>query len=448
MRPSAGAPPDTSQEFQRRATARIVERLVRLRLAIVPLLMLIGVFVAWTDPAPWRRALVALLLLVMLAGSWYAAERVRRRGIEANTLDANLTFNAFGQLSLVVATGGIESPLAPTFPLMAMLVSLLASPRVAAAVVLGFQAPALVALALLQRSSGVPSLLPAALIRAPYTAASPALLGWRALALVLLLAATVALGRLVRATLVDISHEIDAARDAQLDAHLEQNRALTTLTGEIAHELKNPLATVKGLAAMLARGAEGKSAERLSVLRREVDRMEHTLEEFLNFSRPLVPLALEPVDLAALARDVLSLHEGMAAERDVRLSLDDTGAAPVRCDPRKVRQVLVNVLQNALDASPASAAVTVETAIAQGGGARVTVRDQGPGVASAVASRVFEAGVTTKAHGSGLGLTVARALARQHGGDLTLRNAPEGGCVAEMTLPDAPPAEASAREAV
>ena len=448
MRPSAEAPPDTSQEFQRRATARIVERLVRLRLAIAPLLMLIGVFVAWTDPAPWRRALSALLPLVVLAGSWYAAERVRRGGVGANMLDANLTFNAFGQVSLVVLTGGIESPLAPTFPLMAMVLSLLASPRVAAAVVLGFQAPAIVALALLQRSSRVPSLLPAALIRAPYTAASPALLGWKALSLVLLLAATVALGRLVRATLVDISREIDAARDAQLDAHLEQNRALTTLTGEIAHELKNPLATVKGLAAMLARGAEGKGAERIAVLRREVDRMEQTLEEFLNFSRPLVPIALEPVDLAALARDVLALHEGMAAERDVRLSLDDSGAAPVRCDPRKVRQVLVNVLQNALDASPEGASVTVETALAQGGGARVTVRDQGPGVAPTVASRVFEAGVTTKARGSGLGLTVARALARQHGGDLTLRSGPEGGCVAEVTLPDAPPAEATAKEAL
>lgn len=434
------APFDASAEFQRRAVGRIAERLVRIRLWVAPAVVAVGFFVAWADPAPWRRVVAGAVPLVLFAGSWYAADHLRRRGAGPYTLDANLGLNVVAQLLMVVATGGVDSPLAPTLLITSAIAALLTHRATAVAVALGLVAPTLAVIALLQRAGALPTLLPEALARAPYTASSPALLGWRAVALVFFLGGTVALGSLVRATLAGVLREVEGARAAQLDAHLEQNRALTTLTAEIAHEFKNPLATVKGLSALVARGLSGKEAERMAVLRREVERMERTLEEFLNFSRPLVPLALEPVDLAALARDVVALHEGMAAERGVRLALDAPDVARVKCDPRKVRQVLVNLLQNALDASPDAAAVTVTVARASGGGASVTVRDEGDGVAPDVGVRAFEAGVTTKARGSGLGLTVARALARQHGGDVTLRGAPSGGCVAELALPEEAPA--------
>jgi signal transduction histidine kinase len=247
---------------------------------------------------------------------------------------------------------------------------------------------------------------------------------------------------LVRTIFEDLFEEGIQERDRMLSLHADQNRALIGLSGEIAHELKNPLASVKGLAALVGRDLEGKSAERMTVLRREVDRMQDVLEELLTFSRPLVPLAMEEVELGALSREVARLHEGSAAERTVGIEVRADAPVRVQCDPRKVRQVLINLVQNALDASPAGATIEVALA-ATDDGAMLTVLDRGPGIDAELGERVFEAGVTTKDHGSGIGLVVARSIARQHGGELTLRPREGGGCVAELTLPTTPATEAT-----
>jgi signal transduction histidine kinase len=233
-------------------------------------------------------------------------------------------------------------------------------------------------------------------------------------------------------------------RDEQLRIYADQTRALTTLSSEIAHELKNPLASVKGLSALVARGLEGKPAERMDVLRGEVDRMQSILQEFLNYSRPLVPLSLQETDLGALARDTLVLHDGMARERDVDLRVDSDESALLQCDPRKIKQILINLVQNALDVAPRGSLVEV-TIEADGdlGDLLLRLRDRGPGLDPEVVDRLFEAGVTSKETGSGLGLTVARGLARQHGGGLDLSDHPDGGCVAELRLPRVPPVEST-----
>jgi signal transduction histidine kinase len=93
-------------------------------------------------------------------------------------------------------------------------------------------------------------------------------------------------------------------------------------------------------------------------------------------------------------------------------------------------------VQNALEASPSGAMVEIE-ASHDGEGVQVRVLDRGPGVAAELAARVFEPGVTSKAQGSGLGLTIARALARQHGGNLELVGREGGGCQAVLRLPAA-----------
>jgi two-component system sensor histidine kinase HydH len=186
------------------------------------------------------------------------------------------------------------------------------------------------------------------------------------------------------------------------------------------------------LAGLLAQDVvAGKSGERLSVLRRAVDRMQAVLEEF-NFSRPLVPIAAERVDFGLLCREVAALNEGMAHERGVSIKVRITDATTL-CDPRKIEQILLNLVQNALEASPAGASVEME-----GGrdnqSVEIRVLDRGVGVNPELEGRVFDPGVTSKTQGSGLGLTIARGLARQHGGDLELGRREGGGCVAVLHI--------------
>jgi len=176
-----------------------------------------------------------------------------------------------------------------------------------------------------------------------------------------------------------------------------------------------------------------RAAERLDVLRSEASRMQRLLDEFLDFSRPLSPLTLESADALEIGGQVAGLFEGLARER--QLSIHVSGPPiPLRCDARKIKQVLINLVQNAVDASPEGGVIAIQVS---GGPSEVTIRvtDRGHGLPAEIARRVFEAGVTTKAKGSGLGLTIARSIARQHGGTLELSSREGGGCVAELVLP-------------
>ena len=256
---------------------------------------------------------------------------------------------------------------------------------------------------------------------------------WSAIFASLGLGVVTFLGRGIRYSFDGMLRSGLEAREEILSSHAERARELAALSGEIAHELKNPLASIKGLSALIAQDASpGKPAERLQVLRREVDRMQIILDEFLNFSRPLVPLAIEAVDLRALVLRVVDMHEGMAHERGVRLSVK-LDVLAWRCDPRKIEQALINLAQNAIEASPAGAAVEID--VQDGPRLQLCVLDRGPGVDAGLGDKVFEPGVTAKARGSGLGLTIVRALVRQHGGDLTLASREGGGCAAALRLP-------------
>src|SRR5262249_55287359 len=150
---------------------------------------------------------------------------------------------------------------------------------------------------------------------------------------------------------------------------------------------KNPLASVKGLASLVARELAAhkleKPAEQMAVLRREVDRMQNILEEFLNFSRPLVPLTLTPFNVADVCDDVARLYATVAAERNAERSVAGARDARVRADRRKVKQVLINLVQNALDASPHGFPVELRVdrvLHADAPAVRVRVRDHGAGI--------------------------------------------------------------------
>lgn len=413
-----------------------IQRFVRLRLALIPIGALIALAFAVVEPTAWRRVVVGVVVGILMTVSYVEWRRFSRLGADAISFPLNLSFMLSGQLALVVATGGLLSPILPAMFILAFVASVLSDDVTRRRLLPWMHIIAFIALAFAHRYYGlVPVIFGDA--RELEVGIAPAL---AAIVYSGLAAGAVKLGNSVRSTLDELFTEALDERDRRLALHKEQTQVLYALTAEIAHELKNPLASVKGLGALIAKDMVGKSAERAAVMRREVDRMQTVLEELLNFSRPLVPLVMERVDASALVDDVARLHEGRCLESGVGLAVDADPATLV-CDPRKVRQILVNLVQNGLDASPRGSTLDVSVRV-EGEQVVVTVQDNGTGVDESVRDRLFMAGVTTKDGGSGIGLSVASSLARQHGGSLKLENVAGGGCVARLTLPTAPPTEA------
>lgn len=420
--------------FRQRARLRVFERLLKLRARLGPALATAAAIFAFFDPTPWRRIVLLVLVALVLGLTAIEAVRHRRYGIEALRLTVNLALMVIAQMLIVVATGGLFSPLVPAVALAALAVSILLERRDAFILFAGVPIPAFWVMAYLHAYGGaILPLLPAFLGDA--TSLEQGVLPWVAASfytVVLFIALQV--GTLLRASFERLFDESMHERDQALKLYAEQSQTLVALGGEIAHELKNPLASVKGLGGLIAKDVGGKTGERVAVLRREVDRMQEIVEGLLNFSRPLVPLSTQSVDLVTLAHEVARLYEGNGLERGVHLAVEAQRTVSIDCDARKVRQVLMNLVQNAIEASPSGGTVTVEI-LADDEQASVRVRDEGEGLEPRVAERLFEPGVTSKASGSGLGLIVARSLARQHGGELTLAPRKEGGCEAELRLP-------------
>jgi signal transduction histidine kinase len=433
---------------QREALARLFRRFARLRVLLGPLPVILTAVALIGDDTAWRPWLMGFAAVLTVGGSYWAYVRVRRGNspIEVRGSQFLLLVLPFF-IALNLASGGIESPLLQLIVPVSFFAALFIRLRVAL-VFIGCMVVVMWGLAALALTRAMPDLVPRIFGGGPRAGHNDALLLSYAVTTTLIIAWVTGVGALVRQAFNGMVQQALDARDEALTSHAENLRALTTLSGELAHELKNPLASVKGLAAMVAREVEGRPAERLAVLRREVDRMQEILEGFLNFSRPLLPLHEQRVALGELCRQVSELHEGMASERGVTLRVPAEQPVSAWCDPRKVKQVLINLVQNALEASPRGGTVEVGVLSTPEGGGRVEVRDRGPGLSEEVRARLFEAGVTTKAQGSGLGLAIARALARQHGGELELRAREGGGCVAELTLPPGAPVAETKTEAV
>ncbi len=428
-------PPSGFEEIQRQQQSRLFAHLVGIRLLFLPLFLGLALGVAFLDDAQWRRLFlvgVAAALLGFFVSEWI---RYRRHGIDRLSVTVNVAALVLGQAAVVLATGGVASPFLVAMAPLAILLGVLVRPPLLF-VLVGSQVAAVWGFAALALTGAVPDLNLGAFGGGARGFATETWVWAVAAVVTLALVIGSGMGRAVRLLFDAMLWRALSAQDESLRAHRERAEELGALSAEIAHELKNPLASVKGLAGLLAREVgEGKASERLGVLRREVDRMQGILDEFLNFSRPLVPLALGRADLAALAREVAALHEGLAQERAIAVEVRGRGAG--RCDPRKVKQVLINLVQNAIEASPPGSAVEIEVEEGSAGAARVRVLDRGAGLDPSLGEKVFEPGVTTKARGSGIGLTVARALARQHGGEVELGPRSGGGCAAELRLPAA-----------
>jgi signal transduction histidine kinase len=219
----------------------------------------------------------------------------------------------------------------------------------------------------------------------------------------------------------------------------EQLAAVGQLAAGVAHEVRNPLTGVKLLlqAAARAHAPTALTPDRLNVLLQEVARIERTVQGLVDFSRTPPP-DRHPHDLRELAATAAEIERGRAEAKNVTLrAVSPADPVPVRVDRDQMLSLLTNLLSNAVEATPADGAVELHVATRPDGGPTVSVTDTGPGIDPAVAGRLFTPFATTKPTGTGLGLTIARRVATDHGGTLTAGNRPDGGACFTLCLPAA-----------
>ena len=217
----------------------------------------------------------------------------------------------------------------------------------------------------------------------------------------------------------------------------------TRLLGEVAHEMRTPLTSLDGYVEGMIDGVFAADAATLESVSAELRRLRRLADDLSSLSRTeeqRLDLHLVEVDLADLARRAAVRLGPQFADAGVSLDVNAPIAVLVRVDPDRFTQVLTNLLGNALAATGAGGTVTV-TAAASGNHGEVVVSDTGAGIAADNLDRVFERfyripGQARHSTGSGIGLTIARGIARAHGGDVTAASAGLGqGARFTLTVP-------------
>ena len=212
----------------------------------------------------------------------------------------------------------------------------------------------------------------------------------------------------------------------------ERLMGLASMSAGIAHELNNPIGVILGYAKLLRRRGDAGDEKVLAAIEEEAERCRQVIEGLLELTRGGV-LHTAPVNIRTLVDDVVAALRVKGVPAGITIEIHGSGTAEV--DEAKLRQVVTNLIANAVEACGKEGRVVLLVDESGPGVVSVEVHDTGSGLTPAARERIFEPFFTTKATGSGLGLAIARAIARAHGGEVAIVSTTDRGTIFRLTVP-------------
>jgi two-component system sensor histidine kinase HydH len=224
-------------------------------------------------------------------------------------------------------------------------------------------------------------------------------------------------------------------RQRALNEKLEALAALGEAIASVAHEMKNIVIPIRGFLRRIRENAslEGKAASYLDIIDSESAKLDKMTQDMLAFGR-FAPLQRKEVEVSELLEEVNRMLHNEFRESRVQLICESKSGTRVSLDVEKIRQALVNLLQNALHASPEGGEVRL-TADCNGHAVKFVVDDQGVGIPAENLERIFQPFFTTKPKGTGLGLPITHRIVREHGGRIQVKSVPGNGTRFTLTFP-------------
>ena len=222
-------------------------------------------------------------------------------------------------------------------------------------------------------------------------------------------------------------------------AHTDQLASFGRLAAGLAHEIKNPLAGIQGALEIMNQDAaeDDSNKELYDEMLKELSRVNKTLQTLLQSARP-APARLATTEIRPLIDDLRRLMEPGLRRQNIQLTAElANGELQARVDEGKLRQVLINLVQNAAEAMEEGGEIVIQASPFPDSGLVLAVQDNGPGISEEQQRKVFEPFFTTKFSGTGLGLAISRSLVEQHGGTLEVQSTPGEGTTFYILLPGA-----------
>ena len=222
----------------------------------------------------------------------------------------------------------------------------------------------------------------------------------------------------------------------------ERLSALGLLSASIAHEVKNPLSSIKAITTVLREDLRADDAAKsgdLTVVLNEIDRLGRVVDRLLRFAQPKQGDAFEPVDIKTVLGDAVLILSHEAERRNVEIRSEVGEGLVVTGDPEDLKEVFFNLILNGIQAMDESEEKKMRRLSVRAGRSdgcvAVRVADTGPGIAEEALSHVFEPFFTTKASGTGLGLAIVKRDVERMGGTIAVSNGKPGGAEFEVRLP-------------